>query len=40
MILRLAGGDWNALFGFLGFAIGIFGRRIFPEKRLHFETLL
>lgn len=23
MILRLAGGDWNAIFGFVGFAIGI-----------------
>ena len=32
MILRLAGGDWNALFGFLGFAIGILAGVFFLKR--------
>lgn len=32
MILRLAGGDWNALFGFAGFALGILAGVFFLKK--------
>ena len=32
MILRLAGGDWNALFGFVGFAAGILCGVFFLKK--------
>ena len=38
MILRLAGGDFNAIFGLIGFIAGILARSIFSlKKRLHPE---
>lgn len=32
MILRLAGGDWNAIFGFIGFALGILAGVFFLKR--------
>lgn len=45
MILRIAGGDWNALFGLVGFAVGIgvgvvFLKRGYTLKRTHKLTKL
>ena len=40
MILRLAGGDGNAIFGLVGFVCGILTGNCFPEERLHTETFL
>ena len=39
MILRLAGGDFNAIFGLIGFIAGILAGVFFP-KRLYSETFL
>ena len=39
MILRLAGGDFNALFGILGFVGGILAGCCFPEKRIYSEAV-
>lgn len=32
MILRLAGGDWNAIFGLIGFIVGILAGVFFLKK--------
>ncbi len=40
MILRLAGGDGNAIFGLVGFVAGILTGIFFLKKRLHAETFL
>lgn len=40
MVLRLAGGDANALVGLVGFGAGIFARYAVPEEGLLTQALL
>lgn len=39
MILRLAGGDWNAIFGLIGFIVGILSIKKFHGKVTNFRRI-